>query len=93
MDEILDELDKAKGVHTRTASHIEFLYEQVQMIRDMRRTRKKPVAGRLGIWIAIIASVALFAFFIFKQCDNSLLNLRVQLFYYVTISSKQRYMK
>ncbi|WP_106769626.1 hypothetical protein [Paenibacillus faecalis] len=52
MDEIQDELDKAKGVHSRTASHIEFLYEQVQMIRDTRRIRKKPVAGRLGIWIA-----------------------------------------
>ncbi|MFC6334258.1 hypothetical protein ACFP56_16640 [Paenibacillus septentrionalis] len=67
MDEILDELGKAKGVHTRTASHIEFLYEQVQMIRDTPpHTRKKPVAGRLAIWIAIVSSVALFTFFIFK---------------------------
>lgn len=66
MDEILDELDKAKGVHTRTASHIEFLYEQVQMIRDTRRTRKKPVAGRLGIWVAIVAFLSMLIFFFLK---------------------------
>lgn len=66
MDEVLDELDKAKGVHTRTASHIEFLYEQVQMIRDTQPARRKPFAGRLRILFTIIVSIAVIFFFFLK---------------------------
>lgn len=66
MEEILEELGKAKGLHTRTASHIEFLYEQVEMIRNTSRTRKKPVAGRSGIWIAITIFFVVLLFFFFK---------------------------
>lgn len=62
MDEILDELDKAKGVHTRTASHIEFLYEQVQMIRDTHRPQKKQLAGKLALSAAVLASVFVVAY-------------------------------
>ncbi len=67
MDEILNELDKAKGVHTRTASHIEFLYEQVQMIRDTRRTRKKPVAGRLGMLVVALMFIIALTYLFLMQ--------------------------
>ncbi|ALS24622.1 hypothetical protein [Paenibacillus naphthalenovorans] len=65
MDEILDELDKAKSVHTRTASHIEFLYDQVQMIRDTHRPQKKQLAGRwamfaAGLLVSVIVATYLF---------------------------------
>lgn len=66
MDEILDELDKAKDVNTRTAAHIEFLYEQVQMLRDAPHTRKKSVAGRSGLWIAVIVFLSVFVYFFFR---------------------------
>ncbi|RNB53517.1 hypothetical protein EDM57_19680 [Brevibacillus gelatini] len=56
MDEILDELDKAKGVHTRTASHIEFLYDRVVLIKEMQN--KSPASNKLikGILIGGVFS-------------------------------------
>ncbi|MFD2370913.1 hypothetical protein ACFSO0_13345 [Brevibacillus sp. GCM10020057] len=51
MDEILDELDKAKNVHTRTASHIEFLYDQVVLIKEMQN--KSPASNKLMMGILI----------------------------------------
>ncbi|MBR8661779.1 hypothetical protein [Brevibacillus sp. NL20B1] len=56
IDEILDELDKAKGVHTRTASHIELLYEQVVLIKEMQN--KQPTSNKLmkGILIGGVIS-------------------------------------
>jgi len=57
MDEILDELDKAKNVHTRTASHIEFLYDQVILIKEMRN--RTPASNKLmkGILIGGVFTV------------------------------------
>lgn len=43
INEILDELDKAKGVHTRTASHIQLLYDQVVLIKEMQN--KQPTSN------------------------------------------------
>lgn len=64
MDEILDELDRAKGMQTRTASHIEFLYEQVQLIRDMNRKRQPQIRNirRWALSAALIGFIALFLF-------------------------------
>jgi hypothetical protein len=69
MNEILDELDRAKGLHTRTASHIEFLYEQVQLIRDMHGKRKPP-AGHLRRWILSAALIGIIALLIFLWVQN-----------------------
>jgi len=64
INEILDELNRAKGLHTRTASHIEFLYEQVQLIRDTYGKRKTPTRNirRWALSAALIGVIALFAF-------------------------------
>lgn len=57
IDELLDELDKAKGVHTRTASHIEFLYDQVVLIKEMQN--RPPASNKLmkGLLIGGVFSV------------------------------------
>ena len=68
MDEILGELDKAKGVHTRTASHIEFLYDQVQMIRDTHRPKNKQLAGRLAMLAAgFLVAVSVMTYLFWNQ--------------------------
>lgn len=68
MDEILGELDKAKGVHTRTASHIEFLYDQVQMIRDTHRPQNKQLAGRLAMLAAgFLVAVSVMTYLFWNQ--------------------------
>lgn len=58
MDEILDELGKAKGVHTRTASHIEFLYEQVEILRDVQISGKQQPATLIRKLLLPAAMVA-----------------------------------
>jgi len=64
INEILDELNRAKGLQMRTASHIEFLYEQVQLIRDTYGKRKAPIRNirRWALSAALIGVIALFAF-------------------------------
>ncbi|NOU57216.1 hypothetical protein HN020_21190 [Brevibacillus borstelensis] len=59
IDELLDELDKAKGVHTRTASHIELLYEQVVLIKEMQN--KQPTSNKLmkGILIGGVSATVI----------------------------------
>jgi hypothetical protein len=69
MNEILDELDRAKGLHTRTASHIEFLYEQVQLIRDIHGKRKPP-ARHIRRWMLSAALIGVTALFIFLWVQN-----------------------
>lgn len=67
INEILDELDKAKGVHTRTASHIQLLYEQVVLIKEMQNRpspSNKLIQGILlgGIFAAIVIGVVVYLF-------------------------------
>ncbi|RAV02699.1 hypothetical protein [Paenibacillus sp. YN15] len=65
MDEILDELGKAKSVHTRTASHIEFLYEQVETLRDVQVSRKRQPATlirKLLLPAAVVAGLLALAY-------------------------------
>ena len=69
MNEILDELNRAKGLHTRTASHIEFLYEQVQLIRDMHG-RRKQTARHIHRWVLSAALIGIIALFIFLWVQN-----------------------
>lgn len=62
MDEILDELDKARGLHTYAASHIEFLYEQVEFIRDSHTQQKSSVSitellGKSLIVLVIVSGI------------------------------------
>jgi hypothetical protein len=50
MDGVIGELERAKGVNTRSANHIAFLYEQVQLIRESA-LREKPHRSFKGIII------------------------------------------
>lgn len=63
MNELLDELNKAKGTHTRLASHLEFLYEQVEFIKEMQRTKQKPKKRYIRIVLILIVVIIALLFY------------------------------
>lgn len=65
MNEILRELGQAKGVNVRTASHIEFLYDQVELIRDRHVAQRNTKRRSAVIWsgataLIIIAGIVVY---------------------------------
>ena len=48
LDEILDELEQSKGVYSRAAEHIEFLYEQVKLVKESQTTTKSIMKKNVG---------------------------------------------
>jgi hypothetical protein len=46
LEDILDELGQAKGLHTRAAEHISFLYNQVEMVKVAEEQRRAEAAQR-----------------------------------------------
>lgn len=79
LDEILDELGASKGTYTRIAEHIDFLYNQVEVVKKsnknlhgnitgVKRNMKKAV---LIVIVIIVVLLSLVAFF-FKEYIFSL---------------------
>lgn len=70
LNEILDELDNAKGTYTRLGEHIEFLYEQVELVKERESKSKKYSAintnfGKIIVTLMIILSLFALNKFIF----------------------------
>ncbi|KQL33532.1 hypothetical protein AN960_20880 [Bacillus sp. FJAT-25509] len=72
LEDILDELDKSKGTYIRITDHIEFLYSQVENVRESNKKTssvltntknflKKTFVG-IGIVVGILLIIGLFIY-------------------------------
>lgn len=63
LDIILDELDQSKGTYTRITDHIEFLYQQVENVKESHKSKPSGLSNkRLNIALIGIGFIIIMVF-------------------------------